>query len=152
MSRIRRAGSWTVAVAALAGLGTSVLQYFTNQDSAHVTAAATIATTDRIRWKAHDQEHELDYTDSIRARNDLRNALSYIEELKVAIASVRKECELHQAGRKHAAKKEAKKSEALLAPKMPVSRTRISNRRSIADMEIRLRPEAVKQKAKELYE
>lgn len=142
-----------MAVAAVAGFGTSMLHFWTNQDDAHVTAAATVATTDEMRWRAHDTEHNRMHFENIRLLSDLRQALALIETLKIAIASARKEAVLYDQGYDKAARREAAKTDALLMPREPpLPRTKINSRRTkIADMEITLKLEQIQKKAKELY-
>ncbi|KKN71053.1 hypothetical protein LCGC14_0424700 [marine sediment metagenome] len=153
MSRRQKAASWTLVIVVMGGLASDVFNYFTNRDDAHETVAATIATTDELRWRAHDREHDLHHLDNIRVLVDLRGALAAIEELKIAIASVRKQALLYDQGYDKAAKLEASKADALLMPKEPaLPHPRIKSRRAnIADMEIELEPKAVQKKAEELY-
>jgi len=153
MSRRQKAASWTLAIVVMGGLASDVFHYVTNRDEDHVHAAATIAATDQLRWKAHDREHDRIHFDGIRLMSDIREALELIENLKIAIASVRKQAVLYDQGYDRAARKEAERADALLMPKEPpIPHVRINIERSpIADMEIAPEPEAVQQKADELY-
>lgn len=153
MSLKQKAASWAVAIAAICGFGTAVVNSMTNRDTDHVTAAGTIAAVGNTRWQAHDREHDRAHLDSVRQLGVLRDLFEDLADVRSAIKACRTQIDLLTRGRPNAARRDLTSTGGLIPQRTTLIDTMSITmpREKILDMPIDLSKDTIKKAAQDTY-